>query len=169
MTTPEKSSQSSSSTTTTKSPPPPPPPSSSYNNYHKTPPPPPPPPSSSTTTTKAQFLDGTDPNETGRNVANIIFDQEGEDEIYKKFTKSNTASSSSSNTDSDNSDTTSAHLVIQIVTKAIHTSPDYYRYDKKCTKITNNNDNTNTTNFFITKNQIIFPKQCIFLKGKYTS
>ena len=49
---------------------------------------------------KAQYLDKTDPNETGRNLANIIFDeQEGEDEIYKKFTKSNTASSSSGNTD----------------------------------------------------------------------
>ena len=65
----------------------------------KTPPPPPPPPSS---TKKAEFLDGTDPNETGRNVAHIIFDQEGEDEVYKKFTKSNTASNTSSNTEGDN-------------------------------------------------------------------
>jgi hypothetical protein len=53
-------------------------------------------------------LDKTDPNETGRNVANIIFDQEGEDEVYKKFTKSNTASSSSGNTDGDSSDTASS-------------------------------------------------------------
>ena len=69
----------------------------------KTPPPPPPPPQpSSTTTKKAEFLDGTDPNETGRNVAHIIFDQEGEDEVYKKFTKSNTASNTSSNTEGDN-------------------------------------------------------------------
>ena len=71
----------------------------------KTPPPPPPPPSS---TKKAEFLDGTDPNETGRNVAHIIFDQEGEDEIYKKFTKSNTASSTSGNTESDTSNTASS-------------------------------------------------------------
>ena len=69
----------------------------------KTPPPPPPPPSS--TTTKAQYLEGTDPNETGRNIANIVFDQEGEDEIYKKFTESKTASNTSSNTDSETMDT----------------------------------------------------------------
>src|SRR6185436_17370531 len=62
----------------------------------------PPPQPSSTTTKKAEFLDGTDPNETGRNVAHIIFDQEGEDEVYKKFTKSNTASNTSSNTEGDN-------------------------------------------------------------------
>ena len=76
----------------------------------KTPPPPPPPPQpqpSSTTTKKAEFLDGTDPNETGRNVAHIIFDQEGEDEVYKKFTKSNTASNTSSNTEGDTSNTAS--------------------------------------------------------------
>jgi phosphatidylglycerophosphate synthase len=102
MTTPDKSSKS--STTATSPPPPPPPPSSSTTT--KAPPPPPPPPSSSTTT-KAQFLDKTDPNEMGRNVANIIFDQEGEDEVYKKFTKSNTASGSSGNTDGDSSDTAS--------------------------------------------------------------
>ena len=71
----------------------------------KTPPPPPQP--SSTTTKKAEFLDGTDPNETGRNVAHIIFDQEGEDEVYKKFTKSNTASNTSSNTEGDTSNTAS--------------------------------------------------------------
>jgi archaetidylinositol phosphate synthase len=90
-------------TTTTKTPPPPPPPPSSTTT--KTPPPPPPPPSS---TKKAEFLDGTDPNETGRNVAHIIFDQEGEDEIYKKFTKSNTTSSTSGSTESDTSNTTSS-------------------------------------------------------------
>ncbi len=71
----------------------------------KTPPPPPQP--SSTTTKKAEFLDGTDPNETGRNVAHIIFDQEGDDEVYKKFTKSNTASNTSSNTEGDTSNTAS--------------------------------------------------------------
>ena len=85
-------------TTTTKTPPPPP-----STATTKTPPPPPPPPSS---TKKAEFLDGTDPNETGRNVAHIIFDQEGEDEIYKKFTKSNTASSTSGNTESSNNNDT---------------------------------------------------------------
>jgi phosphatidylglycerophosphate synthase len=102
MTTPDKSSKSS---TTATSPPPPPPPSSSSTTTKA--PPPPPPPSSSSTTTKAQFLDKTDPNEMGRNVANIIFEQEGEDEVYKKFTKSNTASGSSGNTDGDSSDTAS--------------------------------------------------------------
>jgi archaetidylinositol phosphate synthase len=44
---------------------------------------PPPAPKQSTTTPppapKAQFLDETDPNETGRNVASIVFEQEGED------------------------------------------------------------------------------------------
>jgi hypothetical protein len=72
------------------------------------PPPPPPAPSTSKPETKAQFLDSTDPNETGRNVAQIVFEQEGEDEIYKKFTKSNAASSSTSNTDSSNTDTASS-------------------------------------------------------------
>ncbi|WP_458747429.1 CDP-alcohol phosphatidyltransferase family protein [Candidatus Nitrosocosmicus sp. T] len=71
-------------------------------------PPPPPAPSTSKPETKAQFLDSTDPNETGRNVAQIVFEQEGEDEIYKKFTKSNAASSSTSNTDSSNTDTASS-------------------------------------------------------------
>ena len=99
------------SSTTTKTPPPPPPPSSTTT---KTPPPPPPP---SSTTPKAQYLDQTDPNETGRNLADIIFglEQEGEDEIYKKFTKkitdsgkNDTASSSSSETDSGKNDTASS-------------------------------------------------------------
>jgi phosphatidylglycerophosphate synthase len=119
MTTPDKTSKSSSttSTKTTTSPPPPstttttsPPPSTTTS----------PPPSTTTTTTtsppppssapKAQYLDQTDPNETGRNVADIIFglEQEGEDETYKKFTKSNTASSSSSETDSGKNDTASS-------------------------------------------------------------
>ena len=118
MTTPDKTSKSSSTTTTTKTSPPPPPPSSTTTKTSPPPPPPsstttktsppPPPPSSTTTKTspppppppssapKAQYLNQTDPNETGRNLADIIFglEQEGEDEIYKKFTKSNTASSS---------------------------------------------------------------------------
>jgi phosphatidylglycerophosphate synthase len=72
------------------------------------PPPPPPPTAAPKPENKAQFLDSTDPNETGRNVASIVFEQEGEDEIYKKFTKSNAVSSSSSNTDSSSSDTASS-------------------------------------------------------------
>jgi hypothetical protein len=72
------------------------------------PPPSPPPTTAPKPETKAQFLDSTDPNETGRNVAQIVFEQEGEDEIYKKFTKSNAASSSNSNTDSSSSDTASS-------------------------------------------------------------
>jgi phosphatidylglycerophosphate synthase len=121
MTTPDKTSKSSSttSTKTTTSPPPP-----STTTTTTTSPPPStttsPPPSTTTTTTtsppppssapKAQYLDQTDPNETGRNVADIIFglEQEGEDETYKKFTKSNTASSSSSETDSGKNDTASS-------------------------------------------------------------
>ena len=95
-----KPSSTTTTTTTTKTPPPPPQPSSTTT---KTPPPQP----SSSTTKKAEFLDGTDPNETGRNVAHIIFDQEGEDEVYKKFTKSNTAPNTSSNTESDTSNTAS--------------------------------------------------------------
>ena len=97
-----KPSSTTTTTTTTKTPPPPPPPQPSSTTT-KTPPPQP----SSTTTKKAEFLDGTDPNETGRNVAHIIFDQEGEDEVYKKFTKSNTASNTSSNTEGDTSNTAS--------------------------------------------------------------
>ncbi|MDN5867387.1 MAG: CDP-alcohol phosphatidyltransferase family protein [Candidatus Nitrosocosmicus sp.] len=77
-------------------------PSSSTTTSTTTPPPPPPP------APKAQYLDKTDPNETGRNVAHIIFDDDGEDEVYKKFTKSNTASSSTSETDSGSNDTASS-------------------------------------------------------------
>jgi len=112
-----KPSSTTTTTTTTKTPPPPPPPPQPSSTTTKTPPPPPqpsstttktpPPQPSSTTTKKAEFLDGTDPNETGRNVAHIIFDQEGEDEVYKKFTKSNTASNTSSNTEGDTSNTAS--------------------------------------------------------------
>jgi len=100
-----KPSSTTTTTTTTKTPPPPPPPPQPQpsSTTTKTPPPQP----SSTTTKKAEFLDGTDPNETGRNVAHIIFDQEGEDEVYKKFTKSNTASNTSSNTEGDTSNTAS--------------------------------------------------------------
>ncbi|TVP39025.1 CDP-alcohol phosphatidyltransferase family protein [Candidatus Nitrosocosmicus arcticus] len=68
---------------------------------------PPPPSAASKTVTKAEFLDKTDPNETGRNVAQIVFEQEGEDEIYKKFTKGNAASNTSSNTDTNNNNTES--------------------------------------------------------------
>jgi phosphatidylglycerophosphate synthase len=124
MTTPDKTSKSS-STTSTKTTTSPPPPSTTTTTTTTTSPPPPstttsPPPSTTTTTTtsppppssapKAQYLDQTDPNETGRNVADIIFglEQEGEDETYKKFTKSNTASSSSSETDSGKNDTASS-------------------------------------------------------------
>ena len=63
---------------------------------------PPTPSSASEPVSKAEFLDKTDPNETGRNVAQIVFEQEGEDEIYKKFTKSNAVSNTSSNTDTNN-------------------------------------------------------------------
>jgi phosphatidylglycerophosphate synthase len=123
MTTPDKTSKSS-STTSTKTTTSPPPPSTTTTTTTTTSPPPStttsPPPSTTTTTTtsppppssapKAQYLDQTDPNETGRNVADIIFglEQEGEDETYKKFTKSNTTSSSSSETDSGKNDTTSS-------------------------------------------------------------
>ena len=52
-------------------------------------------------TMKAQYLDKTDPNETGRNVAQIVFGkEEEEDEIYKKFL----ASSSKPTTESISSD-----------------------------------------------------------------
>ena len=69
----------------------------------------PPTPSSGTEpVSKAEFLDKTDPNETGRNVSQIVFEQEGEDEIYKKFTKSNAASNTSSNTDTSNNNNNTA-------------------------------------------------------------
>jgi phosphatidylglycerophosphate synthase len=123
MTTPDKTSKSSSTTSTKTTTSPPPPPPSTTTTTTTSPPPSTttsPPPSTTTTTTtsppppssapKAQYLDQTDPNETGRNVADIIFglEQEGEDETYKKFTKSNTASSSSSETDSGKNDTASS-------------------------------------------------------------
>jgi phosphatidylglycerophosphate synthase len=110
MSSPDKSSKLSSSTststTTIASPPPPPTTTSTSTTTIASPPPtttkaPPPPPPSAP---KAQYLDQTDPNETGRNVADIIFglEDEGEDEIYAKFTKKSTASTSSDNTDNDN-------------------------------------------------------------------
>jgi phosphatidylglycerophosphate synthase len=57
-------------------------------------------PDTRTAPAKAQYLDTTDPNETGRNVAQIVFGhEEEEDERYKKFlaasSKQNTASTSS--------------------------------------------------------------------------
>jgi hypothetical protein len=117
MSSPDKSSKSSSSTTIASPPPPPPPTTTSTSTTTKAPPPPPPTTTSTSTTTKApppppptpsapkaQYLDQTDPNETGRNVADIIFglEDEGEDEIYAKFTRKSTASTSSDNTDNDN-------------------------------------------------------------------
>ena len=109
MSSPDKSSKLSSSTstsTTTIASPPPPPTSTSTSTSTTTKAPPPPPPSSSAP--KAQYLDQTDPNETGRNVADIIFglEDEGEDEIYAKFTKKSTASTSSDNTGNDNNKST---------------------------------------------------------------
>ena len=61
---------------------------------------------------KAQYLDKTDPNETGRNVAQIVFGQEEEeDEIYKKFLESSSkADTSSTSTDQNaKSNTTSSN------------------------------------------------------------
>ena len=94
---PKSSTSTSTSTTTIASPPPPPTTTSTSTTTIASPPPPPSAP-------KAQYLDQTDPNETGRNVADIIFglEDEGEDEIYAKFTKKSTASTSSDNTDNDN-------------------------------------------------------------------
>jgi len=69
---------------------------------------PPTPSSASEPVSKAEFLDKTDPNETGRNVAQIVFEEEGEDEIYKKFTKSNAVSNTSSNTDTNNNNNNTA-------------------------------------------------------------
>ncbi len=60
---------------------------------------------------KAQYLDKTDPNETGRNVAQIIFGQEEEEEErYKKFlAKNSNTASTNSNTASTNSNTASTN------------------------------------------------------------
>lgn len=59
-----------------------------------------PPPKSETQTSqpKAQYLDKTDPNETGRNVAQIVFGtEEEEDERYKKFIESSQKQKSDTN------------------------------------------------------------------------
>jgi len=53
----------------------------------------------SNNTPKADFLDKTDPNETGRNVAQLIFDQENED---KKTTSKNIQPDSASSTTTSN-------------------------------------------------------------------
>ena len=58
---------------------------------------------------KAQYLDKTDPNETGRNVAQIVFGQEEEeDEIYKRFlAKSSKPASTDSNKPNESTNTAS--------------------------------------------------------------
>jgi archaetidylinositol phosphate synthase len=57
-------------------------------------------------TRTAQYLDKTDPNETGRNVAQIVFGhEEEEDEIYKKFLASNSKSNTASTSTDQNSST----------------------------------------------------------------
>ncbi len=57
-------------------------------------------------TRTAQYLDKTDPNETGRNVAQIVFGhEEEEDEIYKKFLASSSKSGTASTSTDQNSST----------------------------------------------------------------
>ena len=55
---------------------------------------------------KADFIDKTDPNETGRNVAQLIFEQENEDKKIGK--KSNTAAAAESSTSSSTASTGSS-------------------------------------------------------------
>lgn len=63
---------------------------------------------STTTRPRADYLDKTDPNETGRNVAQIVFSQDKEeDEIYKRFlesSKQKTSTSTSSSNQSSSAD-----------------------------------------------------------------
>jgi hypothetical protein len=61
--------------------------------------------SKSKTLPKANFLDKTDPNETGRNVAQLIFEQEEEDK--KAPTKPATTTSTNSKNENNNSSNTS--------------------------------------------------------------
>lgn len=72
-------------------------------------------PSSSTSTTsspssqdKIKFLDKTDPNETGRNVAQIIFDQENEDKKMPKPTQTTTTTTTSKPSNKPTSDNKTA-------------------------------------------------------------
>ncbi len=60
--------------------------------------------SKSNTAPKASYLDKTDPNETGRNVSQLIFDQENED---KKVTDNKNLTTSTANPKKDNGTTTS--------------------------------------------------------------
>jgi archaetidylinositol phosphate synthase len=66
---------------------------------------PPPKPEGQSAQAKAQYLDKTDPNETGRNVAQIVFGQEEEEEErYKKFLASTTQKQKSDTNQNTNND-----------------------------------------------------------------
>jgi hypothetical protein len=63
--------------------------------------------SKSKTLPKADYLDKTDPNETGRNVAQLIFEQENEDK--KATTKPKTTSTSTNSKNGNNNSSSSSN------------------------------------------------------------
>ena len=90
-------------------------------------------------TRTAQYLDKTDPNETGRNVAQIVFGhEEEEDEIYKKFL----ASSSKSNTASTSTDQNSSTEQQNTKPDTASTSTDQNKAKKPNDKSTSNENPT---------------------------
>ncbi len=90
-------------------------------------------------TRTAQYLDKTDPNETGRNVAQIVFGhEEEEDEIYKKFL----ASSSKSGTASTSTDQNSSTEQQNTKPDTASTSTDQNKAKKPNDKFTSNENPT---------------------------
>ncbi|GKS62637.1 hypothetical protein YTPLAS21_20950 [Candidatus Nitrosocosmicus sp.] len=90
-------------------------------------------------TRTAQYLDKTDPNETGRNVAQIVFGhEEEEDEIYKKFL----ASSSKSGTASTSTDQNSSTEQQDTKPDTASTSTDQNKAKKPNDKFTSNENPT---------------------------
>jgi archaetidylinositol phosphate synthase len=90
-------------------------------------------------TRTAQYLDKTDPNETGRNVAQIVFGhEEEEDEIYKKFLASNSKSNTASTSTDQNSSTEQQNTKLDTAS----TSTDQNKAKKPNDKSTSNENPT---------------------------
>src|SRR6476620_7051005 len=79
--------------------------------------------SKSKTLPKADYLDKTDPNETGRNVAQLIFEQENEDK--KATTKPKTTSTSTNSKNGNNNSSSSSN------TSQVSSTTSNYNQDNK--------------------------------------
>ena len=89
--------------------------------------------SKSKTLPKADYLDKTDPNETGRNVAQLIFEQENEDK--KATTKPITTSTSTNSKNGNNNSSSNSSNTSQ----ASSTTSTSTNSKKEVNKTTNDN------------------------------